>query len=360
MIEVSSPPFATSRISLPPGVDPKSVPKLHKNEVVEGKVLQSLSNNNSLLLIKGRKVMARAYVPLKEGSILSLKVEDRVPVPTFKLLGIKSTDSDPINVLKILSEIKKNPWNSINKTIHTFGLPKEALSPFRELMDDLTMRLFLKSSPELLRQCIEKSGLHWEAKLKEALSHKTTGRDPINKLIQGDLKGLVSRFIALEGKKEGSLKRFESTLNNIQLLNHLGLEQDRKIFLPIPMQFPDGLFTIGQLLIHLPEKDEDESSPKKEDKNVFRITFLLELSHLGLLRADMNIKEKEIEGKFLLTREETKLLIEKNIQILANRLQEKGFSIRCMECHLKDRELIEHSMIKEIIREEGNTISLLA
>ena len=86
----------------------------------------------------------------------------------------------------------------------------------------------------------------------------------------------------------------------------------------------------------------------------------MELSNLGPLRADLNIKGKEIGGRFLLTKEEAKLLIEKSIPIFISRLKEKGFSVRSMECHLKDPETVKQSLIEEIFQEEGNTISLVA
>lgn len=363
MIEVSYPPSSASKISLQPEANPKSFLKLFKNEVVEGSVIKSSSLGEALLLINGRRVMAKTYVPLREGSVLSLKVEEIVPIPTLKVLGIKFTDSDAINISMILSAIKENLWKTIFENIHHYGLPKEALSLFRELMTDLSLRLFLKSNPELLRVFIDKSGLSWEGKLRKAALTRTIGRDNLNKLIEGDLKGLASRFLALKGENgvlKDVLERFVSTIKNIQLLNHLGLEQERKIFLPIPIQFSNGLFTVGQLLIHIPQKGKDGDTKQGIDKKFFRITFLLELSNLGPLRADLNIKGKEIGGRFLLTKEEAKLLIEKSIPIFISRLKEKGFSVRSMECHLKDPETVKQSLIEEIFQEEGNTISLVA
>jgi len=361
LIEVSYPLFSISKISLQPEANSKSLLKLFKNEVVEGKVLQSFSSGNVSLLIKGRRVMARSYIPLKEGGILSLKVEETVPIPTLKLLGIKFTDSNAINISIILSAIKENLWRSTFENINHYGLPKEASAQFKELIHDLSMGLFLKSTPELLSEIIDKSGLNWEAKLRKIfLGKKISGAANLDKLIQGDLKGLASRLVALKEEDGIFLKRFVSTIKNIQLLNHLGLEQDRKIFIPIPIQFADGLFTLGQLLIHLPQKEKDSDTRKRIDKNPFRITFLLELSNLGPLRADLSIKGKEIGGRFLITKEEIKLLIKNNIPSLINRLKDKGFTVSSIECHLKDPEMVKQSLIREIIREEDNTINLVA
>ena len=86
----------------------------------------------------------------------------------------------------------------------------------------------------------------------------------------------------------------------------------------------------------------------------------MDLSNLGPLRADVTLRAKEIEGKFLLTNKEAKFVIEEGIPVFIERMEERGFSIRCIECHLKDPEIVEESLIKEIIKEEGNTISLVA
>lgn len=359
-MEIGYPPSSISKISLQLESDSISLLKLFKNEIVEGRVLESCSLDKALLLIKGRRVMAKTHVPLREGRVLSFKVDEILPIPTLKLLGIKFTGSDVVHSSIILSAIKENLWKSIIENIHHYGLPKGELSLFRELMIHLSMRLFVTSPPELLRIFINQSGLRWEAKLRKALLNKRTGRDNLNRLIEGDLKGLVSKFLALKGKKGVLLERFVSTIQNIQLLNKLGLEQERKIFLPIPMQFPDGLFTVGQLMIQLPQREEDErKGQKKDDKSLFRITFLLELSHLGPLRADLAVRGKDIKGMFLLTSEEARLRIEKSIPIFISRMKEMGFSLH-IECHCKHPEIVKKPLITEIIQEEGSTISLVA
>lgn len=361
MIEVSYPPLSKAAVSLQPEANSKQFLRLFKNEIVEGTVLHSFSSGSALLLIKGKRVMAKSYIPLREGKILSLKVEETQPIPRLKLLGVKFTDSDAINISLILSAIKENAWRSAIENIHHYGLSKEALSPLRELIHYLSMGLFLKSSPELLWEIIDRSGLNWEAKLRKiVLDKKMGGALNLDKLIQRDLKGLASRFLVL--KKEGGdfLKRFVSVIKNIQLLNQLGLEQDRKIFLPIPMQFPSGLFTLGQLLIYLPQKEKDGDTRRTIDKNRFRITFLLELSNLGPLRIDLTVHERDIEGRFFITKEEGILLMKNNIPFLINKLKDKGYTVCSIEFHLKDPEIVKQSLVREIIQEEGNTISLVA
>ena len=361
MIEIFHPLYSTTKISLQPEANSKSLLKLFKNEVIEGKVLQTLSSGNVSLLIKGKRFLAQSHVPLQEGKILSLKVEDTVPIPTLKLLGVKFTDSNAVDISKILSALKENVWRSIFENTHHFGLSKEVVSPFKEMIRNVSMELFLKSSPELLWELIDKSGLNWEAKLRKALlTKKIGGATDLSKLIQSDVKGSISRFLVFADKEDGSLKNFVSVIKNIQLLDKLVLEQDRKIFLPIPMQFPDGFFTLGQLLIHLTQMGKDSDAKKIMDENPMRITFLLELSHLGPLRADLVINGKEITGRFLITKEEAASFIKNNIPSLITALKDKGFTVCAIECHCKDPETVKQSLISEIIQEEDSTIHLVA
>jgi hypothetical protein len=167
-------------------------------------------------------------------------------------------------------------------------------------------------------------------------------------------------LLAEKGEEAVSLKRLVSTLENLQILNHLGLNQGRKIFLPVPMQFPGGLFTAGQLLIQLPNERKHETENKKVGKDVSRITFLLELSILGPLRADLTIHDRSIEGRFLLTNEEAKSRVEGAIHFLIDRLVESGFSVTFLECYVKEPEIVTESLISEIIPDEGGTLNLFA
>jgi len=349
-----------SRISLQPETSHQPFLALSKNEIVEGRVLKVLSSEKALLAIKGRQVVAQSSIPFNEGSVLALKVEQTGLLPILKLIGVKVTDTDSVNSALIVSAVKENLWKSILEDVHTYGLSRESVSKFKELIDTLSFRLFSESTPELLNRLIDKSGIMWEAKVKKALTDQRISTRHLNELMNSDLKGLASRLLAEKGDEAVPLKRLVSTLENLQILNHLGLNHGRKIFLPIPMQFPGGLFTAGQLLIQLPYKRQHETENKKVGKDVSRITFLLELSILGPLRADLTIHDRSIEGRFLLTNEEAKSRVEGAIHFLIDRLMESGFSVTFLECYLKEPEIVTELLIREIIPDEGGTLNLFA
>ena len=359
MIEVINRQSSASRISLQPGADSPALLPLSRSEIIEGRVLQSSSLNNALLLIKGRRVMAKTHVPLSEGSMLSLRVQDVSPVPILRLIDIKSADFEVVRSSIILSAIQQNVWKALLDNIYHYGLPKDAISPFRELMSSLSMRLFFSPSTELLRTFIDQSGLRWESKLREVLLNRSLNRESLNSLIQWDLKGLTSKLLTLQTQKGNSLKRLVSTIQDIQLLNKFGVEQKGKIFLPIPIQFPDGHFTVGQLLIRFPRSQKDERKGQKAERAGTRITFLLELSRLGPLRADLTVKGKEIKGRFLLTNEVAKQRIEASIPMFVERMKQRGFSLQSLDCYCMDPKVVTQPLITEIMYDQGNTISVV-
>jgi len=351
---------SSSKISLQPVDNKTTYPELVEKEIVEGKVLRSFSLQNVLLLIKGKSIMAKTHMPLKEGSVISLKVEGVHPNPVFKLLGILNENIETINTSIILTGLKKNLWKTIIENIDHCMLSDNDKKLFKGLIDDISKNLFLKPKPDLLKELVDKSGIGWEAKLREIATSKTNySKVSINELITGDLKGFGSKMLSLMEGQNDLFERFVSTIKNIQLLNQLGLEQERKIFIPIPFQFPDGLFTIGQLLIHLNENKKKDGNGKEKDKDFFKISFLLEMSNLGPLRADLVVRQKQINGRFLIVEEKAKIIIEKQLPSLIKALEKKGFVIPHFECHMKKPVEIKDTLIKEIIHKENHNISLV-
>jgi hypothetical protein len=358
-MQIRDPKSFGIKISLQPENFSQSPPILEKNEVVSGQVLKLLPESRVTLLIKGRSVIAKSPLPLTQGSFLTFKVENTSPFPILKLMGTTFRESGGVNVSVVMSAMKKNLWKALFENAGQYRLPKGDLIRFRALMDELTWRLSSRAKSDYLRGFIAKSGLGWEAKLRKVALNGSMKEWDFKRLLAGDLKGMVSRWLALQDKEEVLLKRLVSVIKNTQLLNLTGPDQDRKIFLPIPILLPQGIFTMAQLLIHIPRRGGRSSSEKKQ-RDLFRISFLLELSRIGPIRVDLTIKGKAIIGQFVLATAEGKSILERNLPLFISSMEEKGFSVDQMTCKLKRTEKVTQPLINEIIQEGKGCMSLFA
>jgi len=360
-MQVRQSPSQISGVSLRRTITSPHAPPLLKGEIVQARVLEAYSLNRALLLLKGQQMNARTHVPLTKGSVLSFKVQELFPTPMLKIIGMPKAHADMVNASAIRAAVKQNLWKTVMDYLPQSGLPREASTSFRKLMASLSMRLFMTSPADLLQELIEQSGFTWESKLRKALRGKRIGRDGLNKLAAKDLKGLCSKFISLDDKESEPLQRLHSAIQNVQLLNKFGLAQKRMLFFPIPFQFPDGLYTVGQLLIQLPQDETDEQEgAHKEGKGFFQVTFLLELSRLGPLKVDLTLKGKDIWATILITREDARVLIENALPSFIHRMKESGLSIHSLECRCREPEIITRSLMEEILHQEDNTISVIA
>jgi len=349
-----------SNISLYISSNLKSLPKLINNEVIEARVLKAYPSNHFLISIKGKNIMAISNVSLKKGSHLPLKVKKTTSALILKIMGEQKLDIKPFNIPLILSAIKENVWESLFNSLSNQKISTAETLMLKELINHVTMEIFSEPSQNILGAIIDKSGFRWENKLKNAVLQKNIGRNSIEKFTETDLKGLVSRFLSLGGEENNILRKLVTTISNIQLLNKDGIENERKIFLPIPIQLPDKVFTLGQLLIYMPKRGKERNARQESHEDLFTITFLLNMSKLGPLRAELSVKKNEISGNFTVTSKESKQIIDDNLPIFLTSLEKKGFTVSLMECRLSDIEKFKESPITEMFSNESNTISLIA
>ena len=361
MTQINHSPIRSSQLSLQSIDKDTSRQPFVKGEIVRGVVLKSISTKSVLMLIRGERVIANTHVPLSDGSTVTLKVEKTHPNPMLKLINIESEAIDNIiNASMIFDGIKKNLWKTIIENMDHFPFSTKDKERLNELIINISKKLFPNPTPDTLMKSINDSGLGWENKIRGLLALKTHQQADIQKLLAGDLKGLLSKLITATGGKNEHLNSFFSMIQNVQLLNHFGFEQDGKIFIPLPLQFPDGYFTVGQLLIQLDQHSNDRPEKRGKGTGFFKISFFLELSNLGPLRADLAVQSRHISGRFLTVKEETRNILEKNLPDFIAAFKDKGFSISHLECHVKEPKQFNDTLVKEIIPKESCSISLIA
>jgi len=331
-----------------------------ENEILKGKVLKVLDSETAILLINGRSYTAGTRILLKEGDILEMKVKELFPVPVLRPIGPPLAGLGAANISGILSALKENLWKSVFEKINAGGDSITEKALWNQIMKDLPGKLLNEGRPESLCKMIENSGIFWESKIKNVTGQKTIDSNQIGQLIDSDLKGSLLRFISEAKGEETDALRLLSAMKNIQMLDRLGFEQDRKIFLPLPVMLPDGHLIIIQLLFQFPPKEKEANENSTGEKLPLAISVLLELSKLGPIRADFNIKGKKVEGVFKIAVPETLKLIESGIPAFVKSLEDKGLKIQHIGCMLKKLEIVTQPLLLEIVQTADNNINLVA
>ncbi len=306
-----------------------TLPQFAKDQVVQAKVLDTLVQGSARLLINNRVVTAKTSMLLKPGEEIQLKVLEQKEVFLLKLIG----PVQKMTTTQISSLIRFFSGNESITDITRFNIPG-----VKNLLYDLALKSG-KADKDFLPNLIDKSGLTWENKaaklVQEGLSLPDL-KQRLSLLINQDVKALIQKELIMNGpdhpKGPDAAASFSDTMENFQLLNHQGLESGRML-LPFPV-FAENAFRFGQLLIDTGEKKKNDE--KAADK-LIQISFLLDMSFLGPLRADFSILKKEISGRFLLNDEEICQYVRSMIPELKKKLESIDYKVHDIDCGIGEK-----------------------
>jgi hypothetical protein len=209
------------------------------------------------------------------------------------------------------------------------------------------MGLSLKSdvrNDQFLPQIIKNMGLSFEKKLAAGFEDgpdKKTVAHVIKQLAGQDLKAAALSLAGMENDpgKATVLKHISDALDNFAQLNVKsgdgGQTQDgARFLLPFPVWREDG-FDFGQLMV-----DTGKTGTANTGKKMLSISFLLNMTALGPLRADFSILDKTIAGRFLLENQATCDYLTPKISELRQRLSGIGYQAGNIDCRVARPEQI--------------------
>ncbi len=331
-------------------------PVFKKNQVVSAKVVNLLSHGKALLSIEGQKLIAKTGLLLNKGEELQLKVVQQKDMVLLKLVepmqpGVTKQLSPLIRFLlenNALSDLARTKLPDLKNILHKTALKSG------------------KRDDSFLPRLIENNGMMWEKKLNSLL--KMDGKENYKSILdqflkQGvkqDLKGALLNQISMEisGKMSGSdsqqkiVTSFLETLENFQLLNTQTSESGRYL-LPFPV-FAGSGFNFGQLFIDTGDKkvDRNHDNPK-----VIRISFLLNMTNMGPVRADFSILKKEITGRFLLGNDDVRDYVKSMIPELETRFKLIKYKVGNIDCQTAAREEIQPNVLMEsLFKNEDDSV----
>jgi hypothetical protein len=179
------------------------------------------------------------------------------------------------------------------------------------------------------------------------------------RLLAFELKMLLPNSCAGGSSKNNILQKLKGVVQNIQYLNQEGLEQGGKIYIPLPMQLPGGLFNLAEMLLQFPAWDAKHGGGEEAGNAALRATLLLEMSRLGPVRAEFSLSGKAVEGMFLVANQMTRKLLEASLPMLTDALTEKGFSIQQMGCFVRQLEIVAQPLLQAVVPRQAHSICLV-
>ncbi len=310
----------------------KTIPKFIKGQVIPAKILRILPQGKAEILVNNQKLAVKTALSLTPGEEIQLKVMSK---------------KDDI-ILKLIDPVQKMTSQQVSSLVRLFST-KEALPDIFDTktagVKTLLYEMALKSDKpdrEFLPRLIEKMGMVWEKKLARVFSGNTPQADMkalLENLLQQDLKANILKhsFLAGSGSSETgkTALAFLETLENFQLLNS-GSSDSGRFLLPFPI-FNDSGFRFGQMFIDTGGKSKEED---REGDKVVNISFLLDMTRLGPLRADFSILKQEISGRFLLENEKICGLFKAGIPELKKKLGAIHYHVRNIDCSVAQQEEI--------------------
>lgn len=200
-----------------------------------------------------------------------------------------------------------------------------------------------------LKEIVDRSGLHYEAKVRDFVSEPDLSTKNI--LLEKDLKGQLMRLAQqLEqipsgvaenttsdkfvGKWMSQVNQAVSNIELQQLVHHFSKEEHQ----PLLLQLPENL--LGEedrfKIYILPDQGKDDGPETNPQTRVFNLVFLLNLSALGDLKIETKLFKDEISIHITSSNIDAIQFIQAHVPELEDLFLEEGFSINVTSGHQTD------------------------
>ena len=289
---------------------------------------KSIASGKFVLEVEQKPIPSSTARPLLELSVLKKYLPARQPLAQM-LTGLKEVFLEgPFTQLKALN------------------IDPGQLKQLQVNLQKIVFGEFKASDAIQLKEIVDRSGFHYEAKVKDFVLEP--GLSNKNILLENDLKGQLMRLARqLEqipagatdstasekfiGKLMAQVNQAVSNIELQQLTHHFSKEAQHPLLLQLPENF---LGENGRFKIYiLPDQKESGGQESDSHNRVFNLVFLLNLSALGDLRIETKILKDDISIHITGSNSDAIQFIHGYVPELEDLFQEEGFSISVTSRH---------------------------
>jgi hypothetical protein len=336
---------------------------LTTGQLLEGRVVEALGNHQFLVDFKGIKVVAESMLELTAGQHMQVKIMQTAPRVVMNLVTDGTGEQKALSLLRaqLPSHID---WGELTESLAKV-LSKEKLYQLEMVVDKNVLEKVSSSLSSLslskdevgdgakLKEFIERSGLLYESRLKEALLLNKVMPKQLREILEKDLKGLLLKLsqeleeaagkmhksgdVSLRSNVQNLLQMVNSSVEKIelhQLVNYLTSKNDQQLVFQIPIVLPEGIKN-AELYVR---SGYQKSRKGKGDPHDCHIVFLLTMKSLGDLRIDTQVVKKKMRCTIQVENSTIARFVEENLSELSHRLTSLGYTIEKLVCTVKRNE----------------------
>ena len=327
---------------------------------LEGRVVDGLGNHQFLIDFKGSRVIAESMLNLTPGQHLQVTIVQTLPRVVMHLLTDGTGEEKALSLLRAQLPASID-WRELTQTLAK-ALSKEKLYQLEMAVDRAVLERVRGCLASLspgkdeggdgakLKAFIERSGLLYESRLREALLLYKGIPKQVRDILEHDLKGsllkLSQELEAAAGKMQGSgdaslrstvqglLQMVNASVEKIelhQLVNYLTSKNDEQLVFQIPIVLPEGIKN-AELYVRSGYR---RSRKGKGDSRDFQVVFLLTMQHLGTVRIDAEVAKKKVQCTIQVAHNAIARFVEQHVSELARRLTSLDYRIEKLVCTVK-------------------------
>ena len=325
--------------------------KLEPNQVIEGKISRIIEPKTLEIAFKGKQLpvkIAGGEPGFRPGQSISAVVRREAGGLTLIAQNPNTVrvDAAMIKPYLVAKQDLGQMAANLEKVLLNQPLPQGLkidpglLGRLRETLSVLLPREGKTPDDSRLKEQVDRSGIHYEAKVKKALAKELTSesRSALARDLKGqllELQGALEKQALRESERTSlaagrgqSIREFAHQIklsaDNIefqQLSNQFARQDNNPILIQIPDPFSPETRT-AKLYVR---EDQTGEGAKKGEKTNFHLVFLLNLSGLGNLRIDAKMNRSDVAAKITAEEKAVADYIAGQLPRLESRLKEMGF-----------------------------------
>ncbi len=353
---VTSAPLSKTDLK-PLGIEGGQKVKAEVIRVVDRETVQVRFNDNAVTiryaasqkLQLGEPIYLHAK-PIPSGKFV-LEVE-QIPIPSvtvrppLELSVLKNYLPARQPLIQVLAGLKEVFLEGPLTQLKELNIDPAQLKQLQTNLQKIISREFKAPDAAQLKEMIDRSGFHYEAKVKDFVLEP--GLSNKNVLLENDLKGQLMRLARqleqipagatestasekFTGKLMAQVSQAVSNIELQQLTHHFAKEEQH----PLLLQLPENLLgEEDRFKIYIfPDQREDAGQESDFHNRIFNLIFLLKLSALGDLRIETKIFKDEISIHITGSNSDAVQFIQAHVPELEDLFQEVGFSISVTSQH---------------------------